>query len=81
MNFDDDSTFFREESNYLNFLVIKKDSTWKGAFDVVMLFVSCYNIFVNAYYSAFGIPTERYYVYVDNFVESLFMLDLIFCFC
>ena len=62
-------------------LVIKKDSSWKGAFDVVMLFVSCYNIFVNAFYSAFGIPDTPYFVYVDNFVESLFFFDLIFCFC
>lgn len=46
-----------------------------------MLFVSCYNIFMNAYYSAFGIPIEDYFIWVDNFVESLFFCDLIFCFC
>ena len=46
-----------------------------------MLFVSCYNIFVNAYYSAFGIPDTKSFVIVDNLVEGLFICDLIFCFC
>jgi hypothetical protein len=26
-------------------LVIEKDSSWKNAFDMVMLFASCYNVF------------------------------------
>ena len=44
------------QKNVFDCLVIKKDSSWKGMFDILMLFVSCYNIFGNAYYSAFGAP-------------------------
>ena len=81
MNFDDSETLYSHEKNYFDCLVIKKESSWKGGFDVVMLFVSCYNIFMNAYYSAFGIPTDPYFNYVDMAVESLFICDLVFCFC
>lgn len=58
MNFEEDfdGNQDTQDSNFFDILVIKKDSNWKGAFDILMLFVSCYNIFVNAYYSAFGIP-------------------------
>jgi hypothetical protein len=42
-----------------NLFVIKKNSSWKGVFDFVMLFVSCQNIFSNSYYSAFGIPSTQ----------------------
>ena len=41
---------------FLNRLLIKKDSTWKGAFDIIMLVVSCYNVFGNAFYASFGMP-------------------------
>jgi hypothetical protein len=61
--------------------VIKKDSTWKGIFDLTLLLISCYNIFSNAFYSAFGIPESIYFTVIDNFVEGLFWFDLIFCFC
>jgi hypothetical protein len=73
----------RQVSNFfdMNILVIKKDSNWKGGFDVLMLFVSVYNIFVNAFYSAFGIPTTQNFIIVDNLVEGLFICDLCFCFC
>ena len=46
-----------------------------------MMITSCYNIFGNAYYAAFGAPQEFYDVMIDNFVEVLFFLDMIFCFC
>ena len=62
-------------------LVIEKDSTWKGAFDIIMLIVSCYNIFGNALYSAFGLSDQPYFWYLDNFVETLFLFDMLFCFC
>jgi len=65
---------------WLKYLVIDKDSTWKGGFDIVMLIVSCYNIFGNAYYSAFGIPSSLLFVLIDYFVEALFLFDMIFCF-
>jgi len=44
----------KKSTNIFNCLVIKKDSGWKSGFDMLMLIVSCYNIFGNAYYSAFG---------------------------
>ena len=65
----------------LNSLVIKRDSTLKGIFDMTMLFVSCYNIFSNAYYSAFGIPTSMKFVISDNIIEGLFWLDMLLMFC
>jgi hypothetical protein len=64
-----------------DFLVIKKDSSWKGMFDILMLFISCYNIFGNAYYSAFGAPDTITFMILDYVVEFLFSCDLIFCFC
>ena len=51
----DGSDVRNDPNNIFNLLVIKKDSTWKGAFDIIMLIVSCYNIFGNALYSAFGL--------------------------
>jgi len=46
-----------------------------------MMIASCYNIFGNAYYAAFGVPTSIYEVVIDQFVEVLFFADMIFCFC
>lgn len=66
--------------NCLNIFVIAKDNSLKGIFDVVMMFVSIYNIFGNAYYAAFGIPTDKVFQYADQTVESLYLLDMIFCF-
>ena len=68
----------RDDLVMLDKFVIKKDSTWKGIFDLVMLLVSCYNIFGNAYYAAFGVPTQFYDVAIDWFVELLFLADMIF---
>jgi hypothetical protein len=45
-----------------------------------MLIVSCYNVFGNAYYAAFGVPVETYDIIIDNVVEFLFLCDMIFCF-
>ena len=46
----------RDDLPILDKLVIKLDSTWKGVFDFIMMITSCYNIFGNAYYAAFGAP-------------------------
>jgi hypothetical protein len=62
-------------------LVIRKDSPWKGFFDLLMLFCSCYNTFVNAYYAAFGVPSGSLQLGMDYFIEFLFLLDICFCFC
>lgn len=64
----------------MNRLLIKKDSTCKGAFDIVMLIVSCYNVFGNAFYAAFGMPDLLWLQIFDNFVEFLFLIDLFCCF-
>jgi hypothetical protein len=61
--------------------VIKIDSTWKAKFDVVMLIASCYNTFSQAFYAAFGNPENFYLIWLDVFIEVLFSLDFIFCFC
>ena len=64
----------------VEFLIIKIDNNYKSAFDFLMLFISIYNIFSNAYLSAFGLINSYWFVILDNFVESLYLLDLIFCF-
>ena len=46
----------KDDLAFLNKLVISKDSTWKGWFDLVMMVAAIFNIFGNAYYSAFGVP-------------------------
>ena len=45
-----------------------------------MLVASCYNTFVNAYYSAFGNPENKYQIILDYSIEVLFAMDLIFNF-
>jgi potassium channel len=47
---------------------------------MLMLLCSCYNTFANAYYAAFGTPTNLRYVAFDYGVEFLFFLDICFCF-
>ena len=48
-----------------------------------MLFVSVYNIYGNALYSAFEVPFENslWFLIFDNFIELLFFIDMICCFC
>ena len=50
-------------------------------FDNVMLVASCYNTFTQAFYAAFGNPTSPYSIVVGLFVEFMFLLDFVFCFC
>ena len=70
-----------KNKNFFNKLIIKKDSTWKALFDNVMLIAACYNTFTQAYYAAFGFPSEAIYQWLDVVIEFLFTLDFIFCFC
>ena len=46
-----------------------------------MLIVSYYNIFSNAYYSAFGIPESITLKVFDYSLEIFFLFDMICCFC
>jgi hypothetical protein len=48
-----------------------------------MLFVSVYNIYGNAYYSAFEVFTEEelWFILFDNIIELLFFVDMCCCFC
>ena len=61
--------------------MIKRESQWKGVFDIIMLCISCYNIFGNAYFSAFGVSDTMTFWIADQVIESFFLLDLAFCFC
>lgn len=47
---------------------------------MLMMPVSCYNVFGNAYYAAFGSSSNTYVIIVDWVVESLFLADIIFNF-
>ena len=79
------------EFSFINKLIISKNSDWKAIFDIVMLFASVYNTFSQAYYAAFGEPEVVYAHYkkqsitnvkiIDQFVEVMFYLDFLFCFC
>lgn len=69
------------QTNYFNRFVIKIDSTWKAFFDNVMLIVSTYNTFTQAYIAAFESDEELYTKLSDYFIEFLFALDFVFCFC
>jgi hypothetical protein len=62
-------------------LVIKRGSPGKGAFDIMMLFAACFNIFSNAFYSAFGMPDTIWFNVIDNTIEGLFWIDMILSFC
>ena len=66
----------------LNKLLIKRDSSLKGAFDILMLIVSVYNIYGNAYYSAFEITfkNQLWFILFDNIIELLFFIDMCCCF-
>jgi hypothetical protein len=44
----------KKHGNYFNKFVIKIDSRWKAMFDNVMLIVSTYNTFTQAYIAAFA---------------------------
>ena len=64
---------------FLNRLLIKRDSALKGVFDIVMLIVSVYNIYGNAYYSAFEVDSlkeELWFILFDNIIELLFFIDM-----
>ena len=45
-----------------------------------MMFISCYNIFGNAYFAAFGVPDLEAIRILNEVVESLFLIDLLLCF-
>ena len=71
-----------KDNNFFNKFVIKIDSKWKGIFDNLMLIVSTYNTFTQAYYAAFEINLDRSLnLLLEIAVEFFFTLDFIFCFC
>ena len=49
----------------LDRFVIPQESSWKNAFDIVMMLASCYNIFTNAFCTAFGEPTNTIGLVLD----------------
>ena len=46
----------------------------------MLLFVTGLNIFGNAFIAAFDVEENTAFIIVDQFVESLFLLDIIFSF-
>lgn len=65
----------------INRFVIKIDCTWKAMFDNLMLIVSVYNTFTQAYFAAFGTDLKDGNSITDILSEMLFLLDFSFCFC
>jgi hypothetical protein len=60
----------KDDLAFLDKLVISRDSKWKGKFDLMMMFASIFNVFSNAYYSAFGEPVDAVMVYIDLIIEA-----------
>lgn len=60
--------------------LIPIDSWWKNIFDSILIISSVYNVYVNAFYSAFRLPEGDAEVVLDKFIEYMFLLDMIFCF-
>ena len=75
-----DGQVVAETKGLFDFLVIKIDSQWKNIFDIMMIIVSCYNVYTNAFYSAYRMPETNKEIIIDQFVEIWFLLDMIFCF-
>lgn len=69
-----------DDLSCLNCLVIRKDNPYKGAFDVVMMFIACYNIFGNAYFAAFGVPDILAIRALNEVIEAFFLIDMLCCF-
>lgn len=67
--------------SWLDRFVIKRDTLWKKYFDVFMLLITCYNIFQNGYYAAFGLPNSPSAITADIITELAFLMDIFFCFC
>ena len=68
------------QRTFSEIIVVKHDNAFKEYFDMLMLPVSCYNVFGNAYYSAFGSSSNIYIIIIDWIVETLFLIDIVFCF-
>ena len=69
-----------KQKTFSEIVVVKHDNPFKEYFDLVMLPVSCYNVFGNAYYSAFGSSNDLIIQVIDWVVESLFFIDILFNF-
>ena len=73
----------RNDLAFLNKLMISQNSTWKGAFDILMLIVTVINIYTNAYLAAFEMEfkNDLWFILTDNIIELLFFIDMGFSFC
>ena len=56
---DNADKYNKDDLAFLDKLVISRDSKWKGKFDLMMMLASIFNVFSNAYYSAFGEPQDQ----------------------
>lgn len=59
----------KDDLAFLDKLVISRDSKWKGKFDLMMMMASIFNVFSNAYYSAFGEPSDTNSQLLDQIIE------------
>lgn len=67
-------------AQFFDRFVIPMEATWKEVFDVVLIFTSVYNVYANAFYSAFRLPDSPSELFLDQFIEMMFLFDMIFCF-
>lgn len=70
----------RSCAQFFDRFVIPIDATWKEIFDLVLIFSSVYNVYANAFYSAFRLPESPSELFLDWFIEVMFLFDMIFCF-
>tara|TARA_B110000285_G_scaffold126379_1_gene142525 strand:- start:891 stop:1169 length:279 start_codon:yes stop_codon:yes gene_type:complete len=66
-----------EEKTFAERIVISSENDAKGAFDVLILFFVGYSCFTTLYYVAFGLPTDKYHLLWDSFVEYMFYTDFL----
>jgi len=53
---------------------------WRRNFNTVMLLVCFINVFGNAYFASFEPPDDPRFIIVDQTIETLFLIDMIFNF-
>ena len=70
----------KQNASFSKLIVVKRDNIFKEYFDMVMLPVSCYTVFGNAYFAAFGFSTDPYINILNWVVETLFLIDMVFNF-
>mmetsp|Transcript_27102 Transcript_27102/g.26157 ORF Transcript_27102/g.26157 Transcript_27102/m.26157 type:complete len:199 (-) Transcript_27102:1308-1904(-) len=58
-------------------IIISKESSFEAVRSFYIFILAAYSTFSSAYYAAFGLPDERYLLFIDAVVEISFAIDII----